>query len=142
MKKFKEFLREEDAKGNTPNKGGGDREIPPGYPGSVQQGPPSPGGGPAPIYKPNQPTTLQPILKQRLSIPIPPPVMFDTWEDYYRFLENWFLEQYKRGAFDHLNWSEEQFDKWYRNLLEKHKRLWERQQSQPSPIQPAQPTYA
>ena len=67
--------------------------------------------------------------------------MYDTWEDYYRFLENWFIEQYKRGAFNHLNWSEEQLYKWYKNLLEKHKRMWERQQSQPSPIPPAQPTY-
>jgi hypothetical protein len=129
MKSFKQFLKEEDAKASTSTAVVGEKENPP-------------GGGPAPIYKPNQPTTLQPILKQRLSIPTPPEVLFDTWEDYYRFLENWFLEQYKRGAFDHLNWSDEQFDKWYKNLLEKHKRMWERQQSQPSPISPPQPTYA
>jgi len=128
MKKFKEFLREEDAKASTSTAVVGEKENPP-------------GGGPAPIYKPNQPTTLQPALKQRLSTPTPPPVVYDTWEDYYRFLENWFIEQYKRGAFDHLNWSEEQLYQWYKNLLEKHKRMWERQQSQPSPIPPAQPTY-
>ena len=126
MKSFKEFLREEDAKAPTTTTAKGDKplsfEIPPGYPGTYQQGPPAP--------------------KRNYGYPVPRgprffPEQFDTLEDYIREFDNWFLEQYGSGAFE--GWSEKEINEWYKKTRKEIERIWE---NHIQPREPDPPIYA
>jgi hypothetical protein len=114
MKKFKEFLREDDAKAPTTTTAQGDKppalwfEIPPGYPGSYQEGPPEPSW--KPVRGPDGPRF--------------DPTQFDTLEDYIREFDDWFLEEYDRGAFE--AWTEEQINEWYKKRREEIERKWKK----------------
>ena len=132
MKKFKEFLREEDAMAST-NKTGEQgykstsfsgksefippAELPPGHPDSHQHGPPSPYKPPKPRPFPHGPEPISPGDE-----------LFDfgRWEDYLRFLYEWFIWQAKLGQFN--VWSQEQIDQWWADLLERQKEKFDRYQ--------------
>jgi hypothetical protein len=120
MKSFKEFLREEDAKASTSTAVVGEKENPP----FRSTGPINP-------HTPQK--TIEPHPAKPFS-PLPLADEDDTWEDYLKFLEEWFLEQYEKGVFE--GWSEEEINEWYKKFLKKQKEFFDR----PTPP-PAQPTY-
>jgi hypothetical protein len=126
LKSFKEFLREEDAKASTTTTAQVDKpplsfEIPPGYPGTHQEGPPKP------FWKP-------------ASLPRGPrffPEQYDTLEDYIREFDYWFLEQHGSGAFE--AWTEEEIIEWYKKRRKEIERRWE---NRIQPREPDPPIYA
>lgn len=118
LKTFKQFLREEDAKASTTTTAQGGKpqlsfEIPPGYPGSYQEGPPAP--------RPSKPNFMP------LPAPRGPrfyPEKYETLEDYIREFDDWFLEQGERGVFE--GWTEEEIYEWYKEKRKKIEERWKR----------------
>jgi hypothetical protein len=118
MKTFKQFLREEDAKASTSTAVVGEKENAP----FQSTGP----------INPNTPKeTIQPRPAKPFS-PLPLADEDDTWEDFLKFLEEWFLEQYERGVFN--GWSEEEINEWYKKFLKKQKEFFDMPTPQPPPL--------